>query len=392
MACDLLGISLVANLQMNRILRLPAGARLVLTVLAGLALWTLVGEVFRPQNRLLSWPARTLNEGLFPVYGPVDCEIVFPTGKVGKLEPLVATGNRKAADVLYVQYESTDTLRIGLVSVGMKGPLSDPIKVTYGQPHHLRVYLGSLVPPDWRLSLAGTKLTETQLADLRRTLRVELDGRPVFTVPARFTPTKPSEVLVGATKYLRAFAPTDFTGTISQLTRPAIAPLPVDPPTEFYGPFRLTVRFHNSPGGAGQPLVVTGVPGAGDFIYATCTNNHTLVLGYDHWNGPGFASAPMTVDFDSEHTLEITLGSLYPPKEHRYWHGYSDANIARLKKLVQIKLDGQVVLEKEQEPYASLPRDVYIGRNIIGGSTCLYEFAGTIKSTQRLEPPRPATP
>lgn len=374
----------------SRFSRVPFTVWFLVGLSASLVVWTIGSALFKPRNPVLSWPSRTLSEWLFPVYGPIECDIVFPVGKTGAMEPLVATGNRKAADLLYLWYESANTVRIGLVSISMKGPLSEPIKITYGQPHHLRISMGSLVPPGRHASVA--KLSEDEIEDLRRTLVVEIDGKAVFDIPARFTPTKSSEVLVGATKHLRAYAPTDFTGKISGVTRSVFTPLPADSLAESYGPVRLRVEFKNNPDGAGQPLLVTGITGAGDFIYAICGEDGQLVLGYDHWNGPGFKSQPLTVDFSVAHDLEITLGSLYPPREHNYWSGHPGADVDRLKKLVQVKLDGQVVLEKEQESYPSLPRDVYIGRNIIGGSTCLYEFAGVIKATERLAPPRPGVP
>jgi hypothetical protein len=47
------------------------------------------------------------------------------------------------------------------------------------------------------------------------------------------------------------------------------------------------------------------------------------------------------------------------------------------------------VLDAEQPTFDSSPYDVTIGRNAIGGSTCVYEFSGGIKSVSRR--PLPAT-
>lgn len=346
-------------------------------------------ECYRPLAQVLNGPVHLAQRWLGNAYGPVRLEVVFPAGKPHLYEPLIATGTAQAGDLLYVFYDSPETIRLGLVGTAMKGPLSAPIPVTYGQPHRLEISMGSLYPSDGNPALSSMR--DSEVANLKRTLRVDLDGNKVFEVPAQFSPAKPRHVRIGLSTILRDYCVPEFSGQILSTTRLPIAALP---PTSHsaieFGAIRMSLQFPRGKHGTSEPLVVTGVPQAGDFIYAVYAGTRTLVIAYDHWGVRGQYSKPIPVDLAGTYDLEITLGSLYPARNHIFWSNHSANAAERLKRIVQVKLNGTVVLELEQEAYESAPSDVFIGRNVIGGSTCVYEFSGVIKSVSRLPLPEAA--
>jgi hypothetical protein len=49
-------------------------------------------------------------------YGPVEMQVVFPTGVAGRVEPLIVTGRTFFSDYLYVHYLTDDKIRFGLGS------------------------------------------------------------------------------------------------------------------------------------------------------------------------------------------------------------------------------------------------------------------------------------
>jgi hypothetical protein len=123
--------------------------------------------------------------------------------------------------------------------------------------------------------------------------------------------------------------------------------------------------------------VVTGVQGAGDFVYVHYVDKGQISLGVDHWGHPGIRTTWLPIDYAVDHVVEIQMGALLPPS----------GNSAPLKGRVHLMFDGEVVLDADQPTYESSPADVLIGKNSIGGSTCSYEFSGEIKSVKRLPLP-----
>lgn len=327
-------------------------------------------------------PGNLIRQWFTAPYGPVQLSITFPTGRTGQYEPILSTGSSAGGDVLYAFYDSAESVRFGLVGTTMRGPISPPIAITYGQPYTLVISMGSLYPAhdDPLLEPLG----EAVIADLKGMLRVSFDNKDVFSTPAHFFPANSREFFIGRNHHLEGQSAKRFSGDLSLISRlPIITPEALTSPSEEYGTVRLKLRFRRGAVGT-EPLVVTGVPGAGDFVYVSYVGVRAFVIGYDHWGTPSHFSKTLFTDFIKEHELEITMGSLFPARDHPYWEDFPSAEADRLKRLVQIKLDGVVVLELEKEAYNSSPHDVRIGLNVLGGSSCGYEFTGEIVAADRL--------
>lgn len=365
----------------------------ILTVVAALSLdlQRLPSESYRQLAQVLNQPHHLLRNWLGTIHGPIRMEIIFPAGRTGRYEPLVATGTDAGGDLVYVHYDSPETLRFGLVGTTMRGPLSPPIPIKYGEPHQLEIRMGSLYPPVGHPKLAS--LSDAEVGRLKRSLQIELDGKVVAEFPAHFFPSSSRQVRVGSTEILRSYCEEIFTGEIRRQERaPMVAP-PAGPDADSgYGPLRLTLRFPTDKKGQSEPLVVSGLPGAGDFVYVTYVDDQHITIGIDHWGYGGHRTIWLPIDYSVNHTVEILMGSLLPPAGHVDWGTATDEQIQAAKTRVRLVLDREVVLDTEQATYDSSPYDVFVGRNAIGGSTCNYAFTGEIRSATRLPLPMAASP
>jgi hypothetical protein len=139
----------------------------------------------------------------------------LPINKFGQVEPLLVVGEYTLQDFLYAYYAGPGLLQIGFESIGHGGPLSKAFAVDYAVPHTLEIFYGSMVPPDGAPDLED--LTPEQVAVLRRTLLIKLDGSIVLDGPAEFHRTK-DLYYWGLSPDDAAFGRT-FTGTITARAR-----------------------------------------------------------------------------------------------------------------------------------------------------------------------------
>ena len=127
----------------------------------------------------------------------------------------------------------------------------------------------------------------------------------------------------------------------------------------------LIVRFPQDPAGS-EPLVVSGVTGAGDFVYVKYVGAGRLRFGFDHWGVGGSVGEPVAFDPTQLHRLEIETGALIP----------SPAGQAASR--VRVRLDGATVLDGMSAIHPHTRGQIYIGANPIGGSTAQLLFRGEV--------------
>ena len=354
----------------------------VASVLLGLSLdlGRFPSESYEPVAKVLNAPSYYLLSRQGSLYGPLRLRLELPPGRTGGFEPLVCTGTTSAGDLLLVHYDSPDTIRLGFMSTGFVGPSSPPIRVDYGRPHDLTISMGALYPPS---DFAGLeKLDEPQVAYLRRHLTVDMDGARVFEALVPHHGSLPSMVYPGQNRVLMDYSVPQFSGTILSVSRVPVSPPSLSSiPKAAYGPLRITLAFPDPPpAGSREPLVVTGVAQAGDFVTVEYSGSGSIRLALDHWGAKGVSSAWLPVEPGATHVLEVSLGSLLPAADKA---GLAPGRFSALKGTVRLSLDGTPVLNADHDTYESSPYDVTVGINAIGGSTCGYAFSGRILSVER---------
>jgi hypothetical protein len=148
--------------------------------------------------------------------GPLRMRLVFPTKRIGQLEPLVVTGLSFKADFLYLYYTDPSHIQIGFEHTGYGGPITGPIRIDYASAHALRVEMGSLYPPVEHPYYDRT--APGDIARLKHALRVTLDGRTVLEGWKDFYDSSPGDVSVGRNPVSNAFG-RRFTGEILESAR-----------------------------------------------------------------------------------------------------------------------------------------------------------------------------
>jgi hypothetical protein len=343
-------------------------------------------ESYRPLAQVLNRPVWWWQNLRGHAYGPVELQIQLPAGRTGAYEPLLASGSARSGEMLTLFYEAPGLIRLGLINTRAVGPQSEPITLDANVPHRLEIHLGSLYPPDGHPAWTG--FSDDQVALLRRRVSVRLDGHTVFEAPAFSPPNESNRVLIGHTDFLRAYAQERFTGNILASRRGPLSPADApSAPAPAYGSVRLRLLFPPDRAGITEPLVATGIPGAGDLLHVTYREDGAIRLGLDHWGRPGAASDWIVVPPSAEHILEFSSGALYPAANHSLLASLPPDERQRLKERVRIHLDGRIVLDAALTAYDSSPHDVAIGCNPLGASSAVYAFSGRILSRERLPPP-----
>jgi hypothetical protein len=142
--------------------------------------------------------------------GPVHMIVSLPADKIGRSEPLVATGRTGAGDIVFVTYVDPSHVRISLDHWGGAVVTSGLIPIDYGAPHEIWVSMDSLNSPP----SAGSPVT------------VVLDGAAVLSSPIAPYPSTQAEVRVGSGLAGGSTEDPVFTGAMRFLERLGNAAVP----------------------------------------------------------------------------------------------------------------------------------------------------------------------
>ena len=148
------------------------------------------------------------------------------------------------------------------------------------------------------------------------------------------------------------------------------------------GPIVMKVVFPRDFWQGSQPLVVTGKPHAGTFVYVRYDDPRHLRIGTDVWGLLGKLSEPVEVDYYAVHQIEISTGALYPP-DHPAVRALPPAEREALRQQLRVVLDGRMVLDETVQQYDTKLSEITVGENRIGGSNAGIRFTGTILDVHR---------
>ena len=291
---------------------------------------------------------------------PLEFEIQFPWGKGGSSEPLLATGEALAGDLLYVTYEADNYVRFGFDHFGGGGPRSASIRYDPGKSHRVTVWLGALAASD------RSTMPREELSWARR-LVVLFDGEVVMNTEQNFYAADPESLIVGYNANRHSTASSAFSGRITTVGSVGFDRLPPLRYSDEYGPVEMMVVFPDQLAGLADPLVVTGKTGAGNLVYVRYVDAGHIRLGFDHWGIGGVESDLIPVNYAVPHRLRITMGSLYP-------EGSEGTSRSR----VRVEVGGRPALDTVYATHPTERAAIKIGTNPIGGSTCGERFNGRI--------------
>jgi hypothetical protein len=326
------------------------------------------GKVLAESRLPLEKPA--LPSTSFATAEPLELKLLLPAARPASVDPLVVTGEAKESDMLYCAYDGLYHVSFGLDHYGSGGPRSEPLPYDPLVPHSLVVWMGSMAG-----LLSGQAPAEADANSGH--LVVIFDGHVAINADQVFFPSRRDPPVIGLNPFGSTVAGAEFTGRVIQVGQLPMTALPVVKRSGNFGTVAMTVELPLGAVGTQEPLVVTGVTGAGDMVYIRYLDNAHVSVGFDHWGIGGSVGDPVEVDYRANHRILVAFKSLFPP-----------GSAAHASDRVLVQIDGKTALERHWDCHPSTAERITIGKNPIGGSTCGPVFTGRILDVDRsLSPP-----
>jgi hypothetical protein len=211
-----------------------------------------------------------------------------------------------------------------------------------------------------------------------------MDGQTVLAGSVDVYLSTPEGIQIGRNTLAGDVSAAAFRGKILNPHRLGVPPPPARSLSQS-GPLQIKLRLPSSRGGPPQPLVSTGHTGTGDLLSVQIMDDGRIRFAHDSWGRPAITSPLFTADLSREHTIEVEMGSLYPPEQ--------PGVTAEQRHRLSVRFDDELVLDTFRPVHASTPDEVEIGFNAIKASSAVGMFSGTILSVSRIPPrPRPVQP
>jgi hypothetical protein len=141
---------------------------------------------------------------------------------------------------------------------------------------------------------------------------------------------------------------------------------------------RLSVVLSERRSIAAEPLLSLGHTGEADLFYLRRDDATHLRIGYDHWGRGGPVSA--SIRHVPGEPVQVEIRSPALPTR---WPSFGQEPDPALTEVI---VDGQTVLAGDLPHYPNAAREVAIGENLIGASSCSDQFSGRIERANWLGP------
>jgi len=301
--------------------------------------------------------------------GPLKLRLRMPPFVATFAQPLVSTGKIYAGDVVFVFYVGPNRVRFGHDCWSRALVETPDVYYDPGEDQEIEIDKAPLH--------AGKSDT---LAG-REHLRIRFNGRTLIDTPRAFHPAEPAEVFVGHNAISSSSSEVNFNGPLLESSR-----LPRWPEAPTDGARLIRVKLPAERAGRSEPLLTTGVTGAGEVVFIRFPDAGHFVIGYDKWSVGGPVSDPIPCNDNSELEIEISLGSLYA--DRKPGPDWDEAALKRLRSTVRVRVNGRTVLNHTGESLPTTAAQIWIGENPIGASSCFEKFTGRIEQAIPVGPVR----
>jgi len=268
--------------------------------------------------------------------------------------------------------------RFEFTHLGRQVAVSEPL-MDVGKPVSVTISFGSLMPP-LRSSLYWN---QPQWMHVAAQLLVILNGQPVLAQPIESASVGPGQI-VYSTLRLSHLEPVQE----AELARYALPLMArhVIRGREWHGypgPVRFTVRSLSTSSGVRQPLLSTGRLGVGDLLYWRIEPDKRVRIGFVSPGRAAIESELMTMR-EGEQELLVSTGALMPPPNEEI--DRLQPELARLRGLLLVQFNGQVVLFRSANFHPSLADEVVFGANVVEASPARRYFEGWAGEMTPLDP------
>jgi hypothetical protein len=330
-------------------------------------------DVARRLNRVPAAVGRMLGRS----HGPLELSVWLQKLPPGTRQLLAIAGPEPKADRLYVRYEAGERIRFEVESAHGVTRLSGEAAPDFTAVHSLRWVTGSLLPPDLYPAFGDAAPGEVRAA--RHRLALDFDGRRMLDEAPWFA-AEPGPVRLGV--YASPEGPVHFSGAImaSRRDEAGVAGWAAEAGRRAVELQALTaggavrLRFalpENPPAATRDPLLVTGRPGRGDMVAVERIDDRHVRVVLDHWGHALQLSEPVVVEPGEVQEVVVALRPFAAAQ-------VGEAAGGRL----EVRWNGRVVWQLTTELYRVEPLEIAIGRNPIGGTSCVGEFSGRILAVE----------
>lgn len=191
--------------------------------------------------------------------------------------------------------------------------------------------------------------------------------------------------LTGLYDWLRQGEPATYArleSFFAPLQRAALASRP-----HRYGDARLILRLRSPGKGKEEVLAAAGAVYRHDALCIRYLDGDRVSLRFEHRGFEPIRSRPLPAATDAPHTLEVSMGSLYPLNRRAMARLYPAIAAQGVERRLLVRLDGKDVLAGEFDFVPSPPGAVLFGRDEWGNGICAAPFSGEFLSIERSFPP-----
>ena len=297
----------------------------------------------------------------------------FPSVTTTTTMPLLAVGLPGFTDTLYASVRADHRVEFFFDHHPFGGPRSQPILLQPGKVHTLEVDLGAFYPPAHDTYFAGY---DSRARDhLKSLASLRVDATPVITESMRAYDAPPWTLSLGDHPAPLGPQASRFSG---RLEGPVRLPNPYSqhfqPPLPHDGIWSLDVEFGIPAIGTNQPLLASGISGAGNLLFARVLDAHTIRLGLDIWGYGAPLSPPIELATPGRHRFDVVVGALaivYP------WPAPPLA-LQKYARHILVWVDGSPAWIIPVTQHENSYRHVKIGVNHQGFDSALSIFTGEI--------------
>ena len=303
--------------------------------------------------------------------GAQRVEVTFPKGMPGKYEVLLATGTTNFADGVLLVYDSESSGHFVLYHSNLGSIDGDTFAFVPGRRYTMDLSLGMLFPPPghpWYGSLP-----ESAQRWLKGRNTISLDQVCVFSAdaPSIDGELRPSELVRGP----RLPSPWPFfSGSMAWVKSLPVDMELVERHHRQNGAVTLRILLPRSKDGLREPLLTLGNHRDFNIVTIRYVDSGHVIIGLDGAGAGVAESAPIAVDYGSQHTVEVYLDSLLRDPDIEMHDSFGR---------VMIYLDGRQVLGLRQHLARFENDEVMVGARSWFGNSTRMTFSGRILAFER---------
>ena len=316
------------------------------------------------------------NELIEKPHGPIKFQAVFSPKKIASTEPLIIAGLSEYTDSIYATQHPDNNIEIIMDHHGYGGPRSKLIPIEIGRSYNFEVDLGAFYPPQHHHFFDSYDAYSSSV--IKSIVEVKIDGQIILDKQVKSYDAPLNSISIGLNNTTNNPYSRNFSGKINNIVYSQnIHTSNKAKLQDSDGILELQIQFNPSTLGTNQPIITTGITGAGNLLFARIKSNNEIQIGLDAWGYGGPLSDSIKLNTAESHIIKLFIGPIISP---RLWEDHVDKSdiTQKLKQEIQIWIDGQIAFKTIVQYHEDSLNQLNVGSNHQGFSTAVPLFSGKI--------------